>query len=80
MLSTYAPAAKENKFSIYLTFREALRKGFFAHAKPHSTVIMVGLITVAVTNKVVVGTKNIVETRVKHQRVKIKRLVYIIYK
>ena len=80
LLSTYAPTAKKNKFSIYLAFRKALCKGLFTHTKPHSTVIMADPVTVVVTNRVAVGTANTVGTRVKHQRVKIKRLVYIIYK
>ena len=80
LLSNYAPAAKENKFLIYLAFREALCKGFFVYIRPHSTVIIVGPITAAVTNKVVIGVADTVGVRVKYQRVKIKYLAYIIYK
>ena len=80
LLSTYAPAAKEDKFSTHLAFREALCKGLFAHARPHSTVIMAGLITAAVTNRVAVGAADTVGGRVEHQRVKIKRSVCVICK
>ena len=80
LLSTYASAAKENKFSIYLAFREALCKGLFAHARLHSIVIMVDPITAVVTNRVAVGAAGTVDARVEHQRVKIKCLIYVICK
>ena len=65
---------------IYLAFREALCKGLFTHTKPHSTVIMAGPITTAVTNKVAVGAADIVGAKVEHQRVKIKYSACVIYK
>ena len=80
LLSTYAPATRKDKFSIYLAFREALCKGLFTHARPHSIVIIVGPITTVITNRVAVGVADIVGARFKNQRVKIKHLVYIIYK
>ena len=80
LLSTYAPAAKEDKFLIYLAFREALCKGLFTHVRPHSTVIVAGPITAVVINRVAVGAAGIAGARVEHQRVKIKRSVCVIYK
>ena len=80
LLSTYAPAAKENKFSTYLAFREALCKGLFVHAKSHSTVIVAGPITAVVTNKVAVDAADTAGARVKHQRVKMKRSACVICK
>ena len=66
LLSTYAPTAKEDKFSIYLAFREALCKGLFTHIRPHSIIIITSSITVVVINKVAVGVVGTVGTRVKH--------------
>ena len=66
LLSTYAPAAKENKFSTYLAFRDALCKGLFTHTRPHSTVIIADLITVVVTNRVAVDTVDTAGIRVKY--------------
>ena len=80
LLFTYAPAAKENKFSIYLAFRETLYKDLFAHIRLYSTVIIVGLITAVVINRVIIGAAGTVGARVKYQRVKIKYSVYIICK
>ena len=48
---------------------KALCKGLFIYTRPYSTVIMVGPITVVVTNRVVIGAVNIIGARVKHQRV-----------
>ena len=79
-LFTYAPTTKEDKFLIYLAFREALCKGFFTHAKLYSIVIVVGPITAVVINKVVVGVVGIVGARVEYQRIKMKRLICVIYK
>ena len=80
LLSTYAPAIKEDKFLTYLAFREALCKGLFAHTRPHSTVIIAGPITAAVTNRVAVGAAGTVGARVEHQRVQMKRSAYVICK
>ena len=80
LLSTYAPTTKEDKFLIYLAFREALYKDLFVYTRPHSTVIIADLVTTVVTNRVAVGAADIIGVRVKHQRVKIKHSACIIYK
>ena len=64
LLSYHAPIAKEDKFSKHRAFRKALCKGLFIHIRPQS----------------IVPIADTVITRVKHQRVKIKRAAYIIYK
>ena len=74
LLSFWAPVLKKNKFSNYLVFREALYTGLFAHAVP-----MAGVADRADTAGVV-GVVGAAGISAEHQRVKIKRAPYVIYK
>ena len=112
-LSLYAPVPKENKFTDYLAFKQALYKTFFQHLMgavaagtiellpvvgpvnlvlpPGDTVsvvnnpdtedrvelVAIAAVTYIVGKMLIIAAANL---SIKHQRVLIKRALYIIYK
>ena len=79
LLSYHAPITKEDKFSEHKVFRKALCKGLFIYIRPQSIVPIVNIVTIAYA-VAIAGAAYIASARVEHQRIKIKRAAYVIYK
>ena len=80
LLSYYAPVANEDKFLIYLAFREALCKGLFTHVAAAAAGIADAIATPVAGPVNVVPVAGVMPTRVEYQRITIKRTPCVICK
>ena len=74
------PVTNEDKFLIYLAFRETLCKGLFIYVVAAAAGIADVIVIPVVGPVNVVPVAGIMPIRVEHQRIIIKRALCVIYK